>query len=154
MKREDAEKHIGKLVITSFIGGTRYIGELLEVIPSKPFRAIVKIRGVYKYPELYCHNKNGAFLDHYLSKGSDLVKKENDIVETGNGIELYHCNLISYNHSLINAIEDYLVSTKRKLDEFENNSCFGTAWINNKRDCLKLYDILFERMNRAKSETL
>lgn len=147
MKREEAEKYIGELVVTCCVKGTWYYGELIEIVPVKPFRAKVKVCGVNTYPRLYAHNTNGAFFDFEICRSANLINNEGIIVETGNRIELYTGEQMSYKDSLIKAIKSYLEETKRNLDEFNKDSRYWTCWINNKSDCVKLHEILTNRLS-------
>lgn len=141
MKRNEAEELIGSLVITGLIKGGIYIGELLDITPSKPFRANVKIKGVLKHPELYNHNTKPLCFKRTVE-----VIRENEIVDTGNSIEKYEDKLISYDYSLKSALLKYLSSVEKTLSEFTKNIRFSTWYINDKEDCSTLRDILVEKI--------
>lgn len=148
MRRNEAENIIGSLVITGMIKGGYYIGELIEVIPSKPFRANVKVKGVYEYPKLYNHNTRPLCFKEKVS-----VIAENEIVNTGNSIKKYEEEFISYNYSLKRALLVYLSSVQRTLDEYENNNGrYHTYYINDMSDAIKLKDMLIQRIDNIKED--
>jgi hypothetical protein len=100
MKRQEAENLIGKMVITGLINGTRYYGELIEIIPNKPFRAIIKVKGIYEYTSV-CVEYN----DNKLEYNSFFI--EGSLVETGNGIQIFKEQIQPYKQSLIEALKRY-----------------------------------------------
>ncbi len=141
MNRNEAEQLMGSLVITGSIKGGLYIGELVEIIPSKPFRANVKIKGVLQHPELYNHNTTPLCF-----KDTVTVLRENEIVNTGNSILKYEDILVSYDDSLKNALSKYLSSVENQLNGFIHDRRYSTRYINNEEDCIILRDMLVEKI--------
>ncbi len=151
MRRATAEKLIGSMVITGMVDGACYIGELVEVIPSKPFRANVIVHAVYSYPELYAHNTRGKFHEKRIELGESLLKDKGVIVNTGSGIESYTDIVPSYEESVVISIEKYLKSVKRTLDNYiENNGSYHTYYIDNMDETKQLYSLLCDRLQSAR----
>ena len=143
MKRSEAEKLIGELVITGYVNGGLYVGELLEIIPSKPFRALVKVKWIHTYPDLYCHNTRGAFKDRVI------IRKKDEIVETGNRIKKYELHTVSYDESIKLSLQRYLENVEDCLKRYLKNDNHFSHYINSKEHCLKLKDIIIERLENV-----
>lgn len=142
MRRNDAENLIGKLVITDIVNGGLYIGELLKIIPSKPFRANVRVKGIYRYPFLYNHNTSLTFVNKII------IHKENEIVNTASLIKEFRGDLISYNVSLKNSLLKYSNKVNQTLSCYENDINFYSYYIGNIVDCIKLKELLKERLKQ------
>lgn len=153
MRKKVAEILIGKLVLTGFMhGGARYIGVLQEVLPSKPFRANICVCAIQHYPYLYCHNTVGKFDERMILMGNSIVCQKGSIINVGNGIEVFFGDLPSYKNSLIKSLENYIDSVKYTLDEFKKTKGnYFTCYIDNLKDCQRLYDILIKRLEDARA---
>jgi hypothetical protein len=150
MKKSEAEKLIGKLVITSYVNGVRYIGELIEIIPSKPFRANVKIKAIYEYPWLYSHHSRGGFDDYKISLGNKVLIPKNEIVNIGNDIKLFDNELLPYEESIVISIQKYMNEVKQTVVVYiEHNGKFSSCYIFSLADSQKLYNILIQRFKDA-----
>ncbi len=151
MRKNDAEKLIGKLVITDYINGAKYIGELVEIIPTKPFRCNVKIYAVNSYPWLYEHHSKGGFIESRISFDDSILKPKGEIVNTGNDIQPYLNVLPSYKESIIIALEEYMSKVKNILEKYrENDGNYHSYYIRSMKDSQNLYDLLNEQLLKAK----
>lgn len=138
MDMKEAEALKGSLVLTGFIRGGVYIGELIDIIHSRPFRTVVKIKGIYKYPPLYSHNTTGGLL------ALPTICAENEMAETSSRIQKYEQPYISYQHSLATTLSAYLMDVDECLQQYINNPKYYTNYISSMDDCRKLKKTLVE----------
>lgn len=142
MKITEAQKLIGELVITGYLKGGLYIAELLEIIPTKPFRAKVKILALYEYPPLYPHHTRGCTEDY---KGN--ILKENEVVITSCNITHFQESLPTYEESLKLAINSYLRKVDKTYQSYLEDKRFHSCYIYSKADCEKLRQRLVSRLS-------
>ncbi|SDY89135.1 Protein of unknown function [Evansella caseinilytica] len=112
MDRKTAKKHIGKEIILDKGSHGQYVGILEEMItePKKPWRASVRIIGVFEYPDI--HLEDLELFIPYL--------KENELVECpGHRIEPYEG---TFQHTYDESIAVSLKERWEEIQEINQNT--------------------------------
>lgn len=119
MKRNEAISLIGKYVSTYYRGGV-YVGKLLNITESKPFRANVQVSFIKEYPIQFNHNAKGGFLTN------NTPCKFNDIINVGSDIIQYDDDILDYKYSAFSSLNEYINKVNKHIDIINNEgmSCY------------------------------
>ncbi|MBU8907320.1 DUF2777 family protein [Desertibacillus haloalkaliphilus] len=76
MDRKEAQNHIGKQVLIDEAIKGQYVGELIDVVaePRKPWRGIVKIKGVDEFPSLQINSEGHCKLQEPIYSVGDVAE--------------------------------------------------------------------------------